>query len=103
VQNNYPIADTWIAPLRRFADSKLQLAAAAASTDPDQKTLDLLRNEFANMQQQSDNLLALRGRVSEIRTDTFDNNPLDQKILACQRALAQVAASKQFHDDPSCH
>jgi hypothetical protein len=103
VQNNYPIADTWIAPLRRFADSKLQLAAAAASTDPDQKSLDLLRNEFANMQQQSDNLLALRGRVSEIRTDTFDNNPLDQKILACQRALAQVAASKQFHDDPSCH
>jgi len=103
VQYQYPIADNWIAPLRRFADSKLQLAAAAASTDPDQKTLELLRNEFTNMQQESDSLLAMRARVSEIRPDTLDNNPQDQKILACQRALAQVAASKQFQDDPSCH
>lgn len=103
VQNQYPIADNWIAPLRRFADAKLQLAAAAASTEPDQRTLDLLRNEFTNMQQESDNLLAMRARVSEIRPDMFDNNPQDQRILACQRALAQVAASKQFQDDPTCH
>lgn len=103
VQYQYPIADTWIAPLRRFADSKMQLAAAAATTEPDQKTLELLRNEFNNMQQESDNLVAMRARVSEIRPDTFDNNPQDQKILACQRALAQVAASKQFQDDPACH
>jgi len=103
VQNNYPIADNWIAPLRRFADSRVQLAAAATSTDPDHKTLELLRNEFANMQQQSDDLLALRARVSYIPPTTFDNNPQDQKVLACERALAQLAASKEFHDDPSCH
>jgi hypothetical protein len=103
VQNNYPVADNWIAPLRRFADSKLQLAAAAASTEPDQQTLELLRNEFTNMQQESDGLLAMRAKISYIRPDTFDNNTLDQKILTCQRALAQVAASKQFQDDPACH
>ena len=103
VQYQYPISDNWIAPLRRFADEKLQLAAAAASTEPDHKTLELLRNEFSNMQQQSDSVLALRARVSEIRPDMFDNNAQDQKILACERALAQVAASKQFQDDPACH
>jgi len=103
VRYQYPIADNWIAPLRRFADEKLQLAAAAASTEPDQKTLELLRNEFTNMQQESDNLLAMRARISEIRPDMLDNNPQDQKILTCERALAQVAASKQFQDDSSCH
>lgn len=103
VENSYPIDDSWIAPLRRSADSRVQLAAAAATTGPDQKTLELLRNEFANMQQQSDNLLALRSRLSYIRADTFNNNPQDQKILACERALAQVAAAKEFQDDPSCH
>jgi len=55
------------------------------------------------MQQESDNLLAMRARISEIRPDMLDNNPQDQKILTCERALAQVAASKQFHDDSSCH
>jgi hypothetical protein len=103
VHYNYPIAENWIAPLHRFADEKLQLAAAAANTDPDQKTLELLRNEFSNMQQESDTLVAMRARVSEIRPDTLDNNPQDQKILTCERALAQVAASKQFQDDPACH
>jgi hypothetical protein len=103
VQNNYPIADNWLAPLHRFADEKLQFAAAAASTEPDQKTLDLLRNEFTNMQQLSDSFLAMRARVNFIPTDALNNNPLDQKVLACQRALAQVAASKQFQDDQSCH
>jgi len=103
VENSYPIADNWIAPLRRSADSRVQLAAAAATTEPDQKTLDLLRNEFAKMQQESDNLLALRSRLSYIPPDTFSNDPQDQKIRACERALAQVAASKEFQDEPSCH
>lgn len=103
VQNNYPIEPSWIAPLHRFADEKLQLAAAAANTDPDQKTLELLRNEFANMQQESDSFVAMRARVNYIPPDSFNNNSQDQKILTCQRALAQVAASKQFQDEPSCH
>ena len=103
VRYQYPIAENWIAPLQRSADAKMQLAAAAASTEPDQRTLELLRNEFNQLQQESDNLLAIRARVAEIRTDMFDNNPQDQKILTCERALAQIAASKQFQDDPSCH
>jgi hypothetical protein len=103
VQNNYPIEPSWIAPLHRFSDEKLQLAAAAASTEPDQKTLELLRNEFANMQEESDTFVAMRARINYIPPDSFNNNSQDQKILSCQRALAQVAASKQFQDDASCH
>ena len=103
MQSNTPLSDNWLSPLRRFADSKVQLAVAAASTDPDQRVLDLLRNEFTNMQQENDTFLDMRARVNYIPADSFDNNAQDQKILTCQRALAQVAASKQFQDEPACH
>jgi hypothetical protein len=103
IQNNYPVTDSWVGGLRRTADAKLQLAIAAATTDPDQKAIDLLRNEFASMQQMSDQFLAMHAKVNNIAPDSFDNNPLDQKILGCARALASMAATKQFQDEPSCH
>ena len=103
VQNNYPVTEGWVGRLRRSADSQLQLAAAAATTEPDQKTLELLRNEFINMQQESDQFVAMHAKVNYIPPESFDNNSQDQKILSCQRALASMAATKQFQDEPSCH
>jgi hypothetical protein len=55
------------------------------------------------MQQMSDQFLAMHAKVNNIAPDSFDNNPLDQKILGCARALASMAATKQFQDEPSCH
>jgi hypothetical protein len=103
VENNYPVTENWMGGLRRTADEKLQLAAAAAATDPDHQALDLLRNEFTNMQQQSAQFLDTHAKVNYISPDSFASNPLDQKILTCERALAAMAASKQFQDEPSCH
>jgi hypothetical protein len=103
IQNNYPVTDSWVAGLRRTADAKVQLAVAAASTDPDQKAVELLRNVFATMQQMSDQFLAMNAKANYISPDSFDKNPLDQKILTCERALVSMAATKQFQDEPSCH
>jgi hypothetical protein len=103
IQNNYPVTDNWVSGLRRTADAKLQLAIAAATTDPDQKAVELLRNEFANMQQMSDQFLAMHAKVNYISPDSFDNNAMDEKILSCARALASMAATKQFEDEVSCH
>jgi hypothetical protein len=103
VENNYPITENWMGGMRRTADAKLQLAAAAATSDPDHQALDLLRNEFSNMQQQSGQFLDTHAKVNYISPDSFANNPMDQKILTCERALASMAASKQFQDEPSCH
>jgi hypothetical protein len=103
VQNNYPVTDSWVSKLRRSADSKVQLAVAAASTGPDQQAVALLRNGYANMQQMSDQYLAMQAKASYISPDSFDKNPLDQKILMCERALISMAATKQFQDEPSCH
>jgi hypothetical protein len=103
IQNNYPVTDSWVAGLRRSAEAKVQLAVAAASTGPDQKAAGLLRNVLATMQQMSDQFLAMHAKVSYISPDSFDNNPLDQKILTCERALVSMAATKEFQDEPSCH
>jgi hypothetical protein len=103
VQTNSPVTENWVGGLRRSADSRLQLATAAATTDPDRNAVALLRNEFTNMQQMSDQFLAMHAKSSYSAPDSFDNNPLDQKIMNCARGLAATAATKQFQDDPSCH
>jgi hypothetical protein len=103
VQTNSPVTENWVGGLRRSADSKLTLATAAATTDPDRNAVALLRNEFTNMQQMSDQLLAMHSSSSYTPPDSFDNNPLDQKILSCARGLASMAASKQFQDEATCH
>jgi hypothetical protein len=103
VQNNYPVAESWVSGMRRNADAKLQLAVAAASTDPDQKAAELLRNEFGNMQTMSDQFVAMHAKANYIAPDSLDNNALDQKILACERGLMAMVATKQFQDEGSCH
>jgi hypothetical protein len=103
IQNNYPVTGNWVDPLRRSADAKLQLAIAAAIAGPDQKAVELLKNEFNSMQQMSDQFLAMHEKAANIAPDAFDNNSLDQKILSCEHALASMAATKQFQDEASCH
>jgi hypothetical protein len=103
VQNNAPVADGWVGGLRRTAESKVQLAFAATATEPDRSAAELLQGEYNNMQQMSDQLLALHVKDSYIPPDTFNNNALDQKILGCARALGSMAATKQFQDEASCH
>ncbi len=103
VQNNSAVTENWVSGLRRTADNKLALASAAAHTDADRKGLQLLQNEFTNMQQLSENFLNLNRTVTFTPTTAFDNNPLDQKILACARAMTSMAANNAFLDDPNCH
>ena len=103
VQTNNPVTENWVGGLRRSADSKLTLATAAATTGPDRNAVELLHNEFTNMQQMSDQFLAMHAKSSYSSTDSFDNNPLDQKIISCSRGLAAMAATKQFQDEPTCH
>jgi hypothetical protein len=102
IENNYPVTDSWVARLRRSAEAKVQLALAAVSTDPDRLTAQLLQNELTNMQQMSDQFVAMHTKANYIPPDSFEHNALDDKILACERALATMAATKQFADEIAC-
>ena len=103
VQTNSPVTDDWVSGYRRAADSRLALAEAAASTDPDRQAMAMLRTTFNNMQQMSDQFLSMRKNMNYISPDSFDNNALDQKFLCCSRALDSMAASGQVQYDVSCH
>jgi hypothetical protein len=103
VQNNSPVTDSVMGPLRRAAESKVQLATAAATTGPDQQAAGLLRNEFAAMQQMSDQFVATHTAATYISPDALDNNAQDQKITGCEQALVAMASSKQFQDASACH
>jgi hypothetical protein len=103
VNSNTPVTDAFAGPIKRQAEAKLQLALAAATSGPDQKAAELLRNQFANMEQMSDQLVQTSAQATHISPDIFTNNALDAKILACQNTLSQSAASRQFQDDAQCH
>jgi hypothetical protein len=103
VQNNNPVTASGVGRLQRSTDGKLQLAVAAATTEPDHQALDLLRNAFTNMQQMSDQFVAMQAKDNYVSPDSFTSNAQDQKILSCEHALVAMAATKQFQDEPTCH
>jgi hypothetical protein len=103
VQNNQPVSDNWVSGYRRTAESKLSLASVAVNTDTDRKALPLLQTEFNNMKTLSDKYLALHNSASYTPPDSFDNDPLDQRVLSCSRAMAAMAASGQFEENSPCY
>lgn len=104
VRTNNPVNDSWVSPLRRASESSIAVAASAASTDSDRKAVPLLQNQLNNMRQLSDRLLDMRRSLTFVPTDLLDNDPLDQRILACARGLAAIAVpGGQFEDVAACH
>lgn len=103
VQNGYPLTDAFVAGYQGQAATSLRLASVAASTDADRSAFQLLSNEFNKMQRLSNKVLAARKNMNYISPDALKDDPLDQQILSCARALAAMAAANQFQDDGSCH
>ncbi len=111
VQNGYPVGkamagNTIRAYQGRAADS-VALAAAAATTDSDYNGIDLLRNEFNNVQSWADSFIDARNSLSAADLSTSENPLKDdseaQKIIYCGQFLAQMFAGGTFQDDASCH
>ena len=111
VQNGYPvgkaIAGNTIRAYQGRAADNVALAAAAASTDSDYKGIDLLRNEFNNVQAWADSFVDARNSLSAVNLTTSENPLRDdsdaQKIIHCGQFLAQMFAGGTFQDDASCH
>lgn len=111
VQNGYPVGkamagNTIRAYQGRAADS-VALASAAASTDDDHGGLELLRNEFSNLQAWAESFVDARNslRAADLSTseDPLKDDQDAQKIIRCGQFLAQVFAGGTFQDDAACH
>jgi hypothetical protein len=111
VENGYPVGkamagNTIRAYQGRAADS-VALASAAASTDDDHLGLELLRNEFNNVQAWAENFVDARNSLNAAGLSTSENPLKDdedaQKIIHCGQFLAQMFAGGAFQDDAACH
>jgi hypothetical protein len=103
VQHGYPLPEDWISNSRSDAAKNFSLASVAASTDSDRSALRLLTAEFNDMEQLSDNILAIHYSREYIPPDTINNDPLNQRILNCAHSLASVIASQKLEDDGTCY
>jgi hypothetical protein len=111
VQNGYPVgkamAGNTIRAYEGRASDNIALAAAAASTDSDYHGLELLRNEFNNLQVWASSFVDARNSLSAADLSTSENpltnDPDAQKIIACGQFLAQMFAGGSFQDDAVCH
>ncbi|MGA3093141.1 MAG: hypothetical protein ABSD75_31480 [Terriglobales bacterium] len=111
VLNGYPVGNTTagntiIAFQGRAADS-VALASAAASTDSDYRGLELLKNEFDNVQVWADGYAKARSSLNaadlSMSENQLNNDSEAQKIIHCGQFLAQMFASGNFQDDAVCH
>ncbi len=111
VQDVYPVensmaGNTIVAHQDRAADN-VALASAAASTASDSRGLELLQNEFNNVQVWSDKFVEARKSMSAanltVSEGALKNDEDAQKILRCGQFLAQMFAGGTFQDDAACH
>ena len=111
VQDGYPVGNTMagntiVAYQDRAADN-VALASAAASTASDSRGLELLQNEFNNVQAWSDKFVEARRSMSAanltVSEGALKNDEDAQKILRCGQFLAQMFAGGTFQDDAVCH
>jgi len=104
IRTNNPVDQSWIAGYRSNAQSRMAMATASATTDSDRQGVSLLEGALGMVQQLSDRFLSLRSNLTYVSPDTLDNDPLDQKILACAQGMAaQAIPGGQFQDVNACH
>jgi hypothetical protein len=111
VQHGYPVgkamAGNTIRAYQGRAADGVALASAAASTDDDHRGLELLRNEFNNLQAWAESFVGARNSLSAAEMSTSEDPLKDdqdaQKIIHCGQFLAQMFAGGNFQDDAACH
>ena len=111
VQNGYPVgkamAGTTIRAYQGRAADSVALASAAASTDDDHLGLELLSNEFNNLQAWAESFVDARNSLRAADLSTSENplkdDPDAQKIIHCGQFLAQMFGGGTFQDDAACH
>jgi len=111
VQNGYPagkaMAGNTIRAYEGRAADSVALASVAASTDDDHRGLELLRNEFSNLQAWAESFVDARNSLSAADLSTSENPLKDdqdaQKMIHCGQFLAQMFTGGAFQDDAACH
>ena len=101
-----PVVGTWPQDYHDRVGSDLERVALAASTAADEEAMQLLRNEFSNLERWANDVVSARqslNATNSVRPDAMQTDPLLAKISDCSRFLSSMLVSGTFADDQSCH
>ncbi len=105
IRNGVPVGNA-INPYRARAAERVQMAAAAASTEDDRSGLELLRRELINVQAWSNKLVEARNTMSAANLAMSENalqqDPMFQSIVSCGQRLGQMFGSGSFQQADEC-
>jgi hypothetical protein len=101
-----PVVGTWPQDYHDRVEADLERVGLTAATAADQDAMQLLRNEFSNLERWADDVVKTReslNATNTVRPEAMQNDPLLAKISDCGRFLNSMLVSGQFSDDQSCH
>jgi hypothetical protein len=96
----------WLDNYRGRAAESLKLVSAQAATPSEAATLELLKNQFNNLEQWNNTAVtaqqAMRG-AEPMGASGLKDDPLFIKISECSKFLGTMLSSGVFADSPACH
>ena len=101
-----PVVGSWPQDYRDRVEADLMRVALAASTSADQDAMQLLENEFYNLERWANDVVSTRQSMNATKTVSPDAMQSDQmlaKISNCSRFLSSMLVSGSIADDQSCH
>lgn len=105
IEHGYPVG-SGIAAYRARALDQMRLAGTEATTEADRSALQLLTNEFNNVDLWSNRLVTARNSMSAgnlaMSENALRSDPLFQSILRCGQFLGSMLASGNFQDEGAC-
>jgi hypothetical protein len=102
IEHGVPINDQWLGTYYDQVRESLRLASVAISTDSDKNAYPFLVHEFNNMKSLSDQYVQITKNMDYIAPTALQNDPLNQRFVACAHSLSAMASTNQFIDDGSC-
>jgi hypothetical protein len=103
---NVQFTGTWPQDYHDRVGADLQRVALAAATPADQQSLQLIRNEFDNLSNWANSVIAERQALDATKTvdpNVMQNDQALAKISACSNFLSRILVSGAFTDDANCH
>jgi hypothetical protein len=101
-----PVVGTWPQDYHDRVEADLERVGLSPTTAADQDAMQLLRNEFSNLERWADDVVKTRqslNATNTVRPEAMQSDPLLAKISDCGRFLNSMLVSGQFSDDQSCH
>jgi hypothetical protein len=103
---NVQFTGTWPQDYHDRVEADLQRVAVAAVTPGDQQALQLVRNEFDNLSNWANSVIAERQALNATKTvdpNMTQNDQALSKLSACSNFLSSMLVSGTFADDANCH